>query len=374
MTTSTRRTRSISTTAEPIVTAALIARDEQEHLPRCLASIVDLVDEIVVVDTGSSDGTVAIARAYGAKVVETTWDDDFAAARNVALAHAAGRWILSIDADEWVAPISRANLHAQLGDGGAYRVLLRPARGHTPYRECRLFRNLPRTRFEGRIHERVLPSLAGLGVGTCDLLIEHAGYEGTRQAKAGRDLPLLEAHVASKPDDVDQWRRLADAAAVTGDAIRARDAYERAVRLAGGETSAAASLAFAGLAHFLFAAGEDVDELLTESLERFPGNHLLTWLRARVEVSRGNDGEALAWFERLAAVDLDGLAEAGISYDERLFDVVAHAGAGGCLFRLGRYEESAAAYAQAAAVAPDDLEIRAKAALATARARRPVAA
>jgi glycosyltransferase involved in cell wall biosynthesis len=358
-----------------MLTAALIARDEERHLPRCLASIAELVDEIVVVDTGSRDGTIDVARSFGAVVVEAEWTDDFAAARNLALGLATGRWILSIDADEWLAPTARDALHALLDEPfAAYRVLLRPAPGHTPYRECRLFRNLPSARFEGRIHERVLPSLAGLPVGACDLLIEHTGYVGTREAKARRDLPLLEAHLASGADDLDQWRRLADAAAASGDLAHARDAYDRAIHLARAETSPAASLTFSGLASLLFAAGEDVDELLAEGRERFPDNHLLTSLHARIEASRGNDDDALASYARLAAVDLDALPDGGISYDERLFDAVAHGGAAGCLFRLGRYEESAAAYERAAAAAPDDLELRAKGALASARARDAVAA
>jgi glycosyltransferase involved in cell wall biosynthesis len=337
--------------------------------------VAALVDEVVVVDTGSTDGTVAVARAHGATVLETEWHDDFSAPRNLALGAARGRWILSIDADERVAPtIARRPLEELLAvdEVAAYMVLLRPARGYTPYRECRLFRNLPGARFEGRIHERVLPSLAGRGaVGRCPLLIEHAGYEGPRDAKARRDLPLLLAHVDACPGDLDQWRRLAEAAAACGDAALARRAYKTAVALvrAGDDAGPPAALTYSGFAQLLFAAGEDVDALLAEGLERFPGNQLLVWLRARVEEARGDDEAAVEWFRRLTSVDAGRLPEEGISYDARLFDAVAHAGIAGGLFRLGRYAESADAYARAAAAAPDDLEIRAKSALAAARAR-----
>lgn len=330
------------------------------------------MDEIVVVDTGSSDDTVAVARSFGATVVETDWQDDFSAPRNLALAHATGRWILSIDADEWLAPATPPLDGLLAADGvAAYMVLLRPARGYTPYRECRLFRNLPEARFDGRIHERILPSLAGLGaVRRCPLLIEHSGYENVGAAKARRDLPLLAAHVEESPGELDQWRRLAEAAAAAGDTERARSAYERAVQLARAASGPPAALAYSGFAHFLLAAGDDARGLIAEGLERFPSNHLLTWLRARTE----NDEDALAWWERLAAVDVERLPEQGISYDERLFDAVALAGLAGCLFRLGRYAESADAYARAAAAAPEDLEIRAKGALAAARAGSRVAA
>lgn len=379
----TARTRSISTQAEPLLTAALIVRDEEERLPGCLASIAPLVDEIVVVDTGSRDTTVEVARAHGAIVLESPWRDDFSAARNLAIGEARGRWILSIDADEHVAPISRASIEELLAaeDVAAYMVLLRPAPGHTPYRECRLFRNAPDIRFEGAIHERVFPSVTahavreGLRIGRCPLLVEHDG-ESARDAKARRDLPLLVAHVESFPDDIDQWRRLADTAAACGDADLARRAYERAVELvrAGDDGGLFASLTYAGFAAFLAASGEDADALLAEGLERFPGNQILVWHRAQADAARGDDEAALASFERLAAVDVERLPEQGISYDERLFGSVAQAGIAGCLFRLGRYAESAEAYGRAAAAAPQDLEIRAKAALANARARGAVVA
>jgi tetratricopeptide (TPR) repeat protein len=84
----------------PLLSAALIVKNEEDNLPRCLASLSGLVDEVVVYDTGSVDRTVEIARSAGAVVIEGYWDDDFSRARNEAISHCAGEWILSIDADE----------------------------------------------------------------------------------------------------------------------------------------------------------------------------------------------------------------------------------------------------------------------------------
>jgi hypothetical protein len=84
------------------LSACIIARDEESRLPDCLASVA-FCDEIVVVDGGSHDATVALARAAGAKVVEQAWPG-FAAQRNVALDHATGDWVLEIDADERASP------------------------------------------------------------------------------------------------------------------------------------------------------------------------------------------------------------------------------------------------------------------------------
>ncbi|HZQ87347.1 MAG TPA: glycosyltransferase [Acidimicrobiales bacterium] len=84
----------------PLVSAALIVKDEEENLPACLASLSGLVDEVVVYDTGSTDRTVEIARDAGARVIEGYWDDDFSRARNEAIENCRGEWVLSIDADE----------------------------------------------------------------------------------------------------------------------------------------------------------------------------------------------------------------------------------------------------------------------------------
>ena len=109
------------------LSACLIVKNEAAHLPRCLASVRELVDEMVVVDTGSTDETPAIATAYGARVLAFAWRDDFSAARNFGLGQARGEWLLVLDADEALEP---THLLAQrrLGDadalGGAAEVQL----------------------------------------------------------------------------------------------------------------------------------------------------------------------------------------------------------------------------------------------------------
>src|SRR5690606_19791317 len=87
----------------PTLTLCMIARNEEAHLARCLQSVRDLVDEIVLVDTGSTDRTVAIAEAFDARVFHVAWQDDFSLARNASLEEARGDWILVLDADETIA-------------------------------------------------------------------------------------------------------------------------------------------------------------------------------------------------------------------------------------------------------------------------------
>ena len=83
-----------------MVSACVIAKNEERNLPRWLDSMREVADELIVVDTGSTDATVALAEQAGARVFHFTWIDDFAAAKNYALDQARGRWILFLDADE----------------------------------------------------------------------------------------------------------------------------------------------------------------------------------------------------------------------------------------------------------------------------------
>ena len=132
----------------PLLTAAMIARDEERHLPACLASLADVVDEVVLVDTGSVDRTVEIARAHGATVLHHSWSDDFSAPRNLGLDNARGRWILYIDADERLRPVERSWVEALLEDAEeiAFRVHFRLFARATPSLEYRLWRNDSRVR------------------------------------------------------------------------------------------------------------------------------------------------------------------------------------------------------------------------------------
>ncbi|MHB1038701.1 MAG: glycosyltransferase [Pirellulales bacterium] len=90
-----------------------ITQNEESNLPGCLACVTDLVQEIIVADTGSSDRTREIARQFGARVYDFPWCDDFAAARNEALRHGRSPWICWMDADDRLAPPNRERLRAE---------------------------------------------------------------------------------------------------------------------------------------------------------------------------------------------------------------------------------------------------------------------
>ncbi len=145
-----------------LVSACLIVKDEEAMLSACLESVRDVVDEIVVYDTGSSDGTRKIAREAGATVVEGEWTDSFATARNAALGHATGEWVLSIDADERLQTdpsFLRAQLADPRSDVEAYLVAIEnlhgPGNPRSVHTAIRVFRRRSAT-WRHRLHEQVV--------------------------------------------------------------------------------------------------------------------------------------------------------------------------------------------------------------------------
>jgi tetratricopeptide (TPR) repeat protein/SAM-dependent methyltransferase len=192
----------------------MIAKNEEANLPPCLGSVADLVDEMIVVDTGSTDRTREVAAQLGARVVDFAWVDSFAAARNESLRHATSAWIFWLDGDEWLDADNRQRLRdlfAQLPDANVGYVMKQqstsdPVSGDKSiFAQVRLFRNDPRIRWHYRVHEQILPALeqSGATIAFTDIVIEHAGYEepALYRRKQERNLQLLLREDAEHPND-----------------------------------------------------------------------------------------------------------------------------------------------------------------------------
>jgi len=183
----------------------MIVRDEARCLDRCLASAREHVDGIVVVDTGSTDATVEIARRHGAAVHRFDWIDDFAAARNAALAASGAPWRLVLDADEWIAE-GGASLAAVAAEPAQFIGLVPVASaydaagGRVEETPSWLPRVLPQgVAYAGRIHEQPLSALPRRRL---PLVIGHDGYrDAQKAAKAGRNARLLALALRDAPDD-----------------------------------------------------------------------------------------------------------------------------------------------------------------------------
>ncbi|MEL6939286.1 MAG: glycosyltransferase [Cyanobacteria bacterium J06598_1] len=202
----------------------MIVKDEAKNLPLCLSSVKAVADEIIVVDTGSTDETVAIAQKTGATVTHLDWNDDFAAARNTALQQATQDWILVIDADETLTPKGAQFLDSIKSDAPLGQVkpedlllvtLLRQEIGanQSPYTQVsRLFRNLPQLRYVRPYHESIDESVEALMAAEekwqiaqfGDVAIDHTGYsvdEIAAKDKFERAKRIMEGHLAEHPQD-----------------------------------------------------------------------------------------------------------------------------------------------------------------------------
>jgi tetratricopeptide (TPR) repeat protein len=215
---------------EPVgtrITLSMIARNEAEYLEECLKSVQGVVDEIVLVDTGSTDATPRIAEKYGAKVIHAEWQNDFAAARNIALQHATGDWILVLDADERLTPESKqailnAARHPQFV--GYYLEILNEIRegDYFVHRLVRLFRRMPYARWEGAIHEQIIPSLVSHKgrIATVAAQVRHLGYSKEvmrSRDKAQRNIEIILRELERDPDDLFHKFNLANTYFALGD-------------------------------------------------------------------------------------------------------------------------------------------------------------
>lgn len=184
-----------------MISLAMIVKNEEQYIDRCLKSASPLVDEIIVVDTGSSDRTKEIALDNGAQVFDFEWCDDFSAARNFALERTTGDWVLVLDADEYFSD----NYSDQLREftAGRHRIgrLEIVSRfmkdGQTHHAKDNIPRLFPRqVRYVGRIHEQLYSNLPIEDTGAKVL---HDGYFMTD--KSARNIPLMLKSLEEQPND-----------------------------------------------------------------------------------------------------------------------------------------------------------------------------
>jgi glycosyltransferase involved in cell wall biosynthesis len=169
--------------ARPRVSLCMIVRNEEKNLRGCIECAADLVDEIILVDTGSTDRTKEIAAELGARIFDFPWIDDFAAARNESLRHASGDWVFWLDADDRIDETNRQRLAAlfqglpkeKVGFAMGYSCLLDSiAQTRMRVDQIRLFPNDPLIRWTHRVHEQIL------------LAIKNAGGEGSTHPCLGK--------------------------------------------------------------------------------------------------------------------------------------------------------------------------------------------
>lgn len=184
------------------ITLSMIVKNEEKYLKNCLESVKDVVDEIVIVDTGSTDGTINIANDFKAKVYTFNWIDDFSAARNFALSKSSRDWILYLDADERLDEKSKIELKKiiksdeTLGIKCLVKSLDENGGASQMMRYTRLFKNSSSIKFTGKVHEQIENSLVenNYQIINSDIEIIHLGYSVKKEElknKANRNLDIL---------------------------------------------------------------------------------------------------------------------------------------------------------------------------------------
>jgi len=298
------------------VSACLIVKDEAQNLPRCLASLQGVVDEIIVVDTGSTDDSCRIAESFGARVHLFAWRNDFSAARNFALEQASGDWILSLDADEELEENSRGRLRKLVSSAqadGFYLTVrnLQPPGELTPWLDMqilRLFRRLPGVVFEGAIHEQVTPSLlhAGGNIQTGGLILLHYGYqlkEAQGRSRAHRNMELLQEALKTTPDDPYLLYQLGATFKSLNRNVEARTVLEKALMKARDLSADVLAGTYMRLAQ-IYLMDDAYDSVMKNALACMhiePDNIPALYAAALASYSLGKKKEAYTFFERLAA-------------------------------------------------------------------------
>ncbi len=299
-----------------LLSVCLIARDEEQFLAGCLESVLPVADEIVIVDTGSSDRTVEIAESLGCRVVHRPWDDDFSAARNAGIAVARGRWILCMDADERLcdpAALTPALLAASPEVGGFFierhDLVTRFAEGESdvyPIGILRLFRNHPAIRYEGIVHERPNETIARAGfevrgLATLKLihLVSHLPQERLIAKQQGY-LRLLDQEL--KRDAGNSWARYYRGKTLwfLGRRDEAEAEFRGVVKNAGAPVPlrASAGCMLAALLSETGRRGEAV-RCIGESLALVPGQSLAYYVLAETLYADGHFDHALAAYLRV---------------------------------------------------------------------------
>jgi glycosyltransferase involved in cell wall biosynthesis len=187
---------------KPKLSLAMIVKNEARCLARCLNSVRSIMDEIVIVDTGSTDGTMEIAKGFEAKISHFDWVNDFSAARNNALDRTEGDWILVLDADECASEALGREIREFIQNKpviGRLKIVSDFRRnGNTLRSQSFVSRLFPRgARFQGRIHEQIVSPLSRENLRG---ELWHDGYLETQ--KSDRNIKLLLAELEREPDSV----------------------------------------------------------------------------------------------------------------------------------------------------------------------------
>jgi tetratricopeptide (TPR) repeat protein len=305
---------------KPRVSLTMIVKNEECNLGGCLATVRDLVEEVVVVDTGSTDRTREIAKSFGAVLGEFPWIDHFAAARNAALERASGDYAFWMDADDRLDADNRVKLKTLFasltGQNDAYVMKCwcvpdKPGAGSTVVDHVRLFRHVPQHRWTFRVHEQILPSLRSTGadIRWSDVVVQHVGYidPKLRRRKLDRDLRLLKIDEAENPNSPFNLFNLGCVYRELGEHQAAVRVLEKSLSLSLPQDSIARKI-YSTLAHSQAQTGEvnKAARTLHEGRSHYPDDPELLFMAGNLAKDRRQFQEAEQHYRQLIDGKEDG--------------------------------------------------------------------
>ena len=308
------------------ISLAMIVKNEEKHLARCLASLKPVVDEIIVVDTGSNDRTRETAKVFGAKVFDFKWTDDFSEARNLSIAKASGKWIFVMDADEVLSPLDYGLLKRLVEKSTpgpvAYSVVTRNyttqtniigwnlnegkyqseevGSGWIPSTKVRLFPNDKRFRFEYPVHEKLEPSLKRLGIEIkkTTIPVHHYGQMNQKNGDGKGEIyyQIGKRKLDEKKDDLVAIHELAVQAGGLGKHREAIELWQRLIVLKPDSPLAFVNM---GTAYLKIGKYDDALKAAKRAVELAPRMKEAINNHALCELYRGNAGQAIVILKKL---------------------------------------------------------------------------
>jgi glycosyltransferase involved in cell wall biosynthesis len=309
-------------TAGLTMSLCMIVRDEEEMLPRCLEAVAPAVDEIIIVDTGSQDATVELAKSFGATVIEREWTGSFGDARNASFDAATSDWIVYLDADEVLNKDDTERLRALCGQTWREAFYLsetnftgsEDAGAAVQFSALRVFRNRPEYRFEGRLHEQIaqtLPAYVPERLVETPIRVDHFGYLGVvRDAKdkSRRNLELLEAQRQEGGSTPFLHFNIGSEYAAMDEMQRALPEFEEAWRLAEQMPEGMKLEFLPSLASRIIAALRSLDrhqdaiDRADFFLQRFPGLTDVVYYQGFAAFALGRKDDGFAYMEKAIAM------------------------------------------------------------------------
>jgi tetratricopeptide (TPR) repeat protein len=361
------------TSHDPAISASvslcMIVKNEGHHLARCLASVQPYVDEIIVVDTGSTDQTVAIAQQYGAKVSHFDWCEDFAAARNFSIRQATGSWILVLDADQELI-LEAEDVLTSLGSEPEVLVYalkhIEVKKGNQSYVD-RLFRNLPEIGFVGCLQEKICPPPEYLNQSWIKHLpgleIKNHGHDpASIIPKAQRNIRILEANQQRHGLSLKQLNTLAEMYEIIDDLEKALEYRQQAFEqilpdlIAGNRLESdpwvARLLYTCGLTFLELEDNATLQLICQRGLAGFPNHPPLNYLAGLTLSSLGFSEGAIGYFQHCLHLGESGEFAQDPLHKGFVSSYAAY-GLGTAYIDLKQWQQAKAAFLQALAFDPD---------------------